>query len=626
MIVSLITDELGLDLAEALPLVKSWGLTHVDLRGRIFGKAFEDLDVGELAEAKALLARHGLKVACLQSSLGKAHLPGKDRLAAEAGKLESVIRAADALDCRLVRSFFFWQPPAEDRGALATDTEATARVMDAFGPLASRARQAGLVLAFENCGTTTEECLAVLDALGEAPWGLAWDVADEWFSSDVRAADQTGYINRLAPRTRSIHVKAAGIVKDLGDVLPWDRVLQACDNAGLQGPVSVETHNPARPAVDDPAMCRKVLDGIKRSWPTAAPSMAGEAGPDFAAYKRDYEPVGFVIVGLGMGHARGKWIRQTSGARVVGVVDRNLDRARQSGEEFGVPFTDDLAPWLANPECEVVYVLTPTGLHAKVALDALKAGKHVITTKPMEASIAACDEMIRAAEDNGVLLAVDFERRFHADLLGLRKVIRDGLLGRMLGGEVSLKVLRTMEYFKAGGGWRGTRAMDGGGVLSNQCIHNIDEVVFALGVPARIRAEIRRQTHEIEAEDLGAALWEYADGTLVSLWATTSYPHQTWFSRLELYGTAGAVAMVGGGPVDKPHTRWFIGGAWGDKPPLEVTPEYATAADNMAAAIRTGAPLVADGRDARRTQAVLDAMYRSAHGSRDWVDVEAELA
>jgi len=625
MILSIFTDELGLDVAQALPIIESWDMRYVDLRGQIFRKGIEFLTADELADVKTLLAKHGMQVACLQSSLAKVHLPDAKRVAAEAQKLEGIIRAADALDCRLVRSFFFWQPDGAQRARLAVQPDLMQKVLDAFGPLADRAGEAGLILAFENCGVTTAEALAVLDALGHPPWGLAWDVQNEWFSTDRRAADEEAYIQRLAPRTRCVHVKARGILPDLGDVLPWDRVLQTLDNHGLQGPVSIETHNPVPDAVSGADQSKKVFDALKRAWPSAAPGMAKEAGPDFASVTRDYKPVGFVVVGLGMGHARAKDITQTSGAHLVGVVDLDTERAQRTADELGVPCTADLAPWLESDDAEVVYVLTPTGRHAEVALEALAAGKHVLLTKPMEASLEACDAMIRLADEKDLLLAVDFDRRFTEEVLAMRAAVRGGRLGRILGGEIVLKVLRTMDYFQAQGGWRGTKRWDGGGVLSNQCIHNIDEVAFILGIPRRVRCEIRTQNHGIEAEDLGCALWEYDDGALISLFATTSYPHPTWYRRLELHGTQGAIVSAGGGPVEEPETRYFLDGAWSDQAPETVDLEYVTAADNLAAAVRTAATLVCDGRDARRTQAILDAMYRSACGDRDWVEVEADV-
>ncbi len=626
MFPSIFTDELALDFTDTLPHLKEWGLKHCDLRGRVFGRSFESLSAEQRVEVKKLLDEHGMAVGCLQSSLAKVHLPDTERQAAEAEKLEGIIRAADALGCRLVRAFFYWQPPAELAGQLAVRPDEQQKVLDLFAPLADRAKQAGLILAFENCGVTPDEVFTVLDALGGPAWGPAWDAANGW-DCDERRADEGAFIIRMAQRARCVHVKARGAVEGLTDeLIPYDKVLQTCDNAGVQGPVSAETHNPDR-SVDNVEMSRRVVEVIQKAWPTAAPGGlfdTKKAEGLVRAWADD--PVRFVVVGLGMGHSRSKLIQSTSGTRLVGVCDVVEERARRTAEECDVPCTTALREWLDNDEVEAVYVLTETGNHAEVALQALEAGKHVLTTKPMEASLAACDEMIRLAEKKSLLLAVDFSRRIEPGPLSLKAAVEGGRLGHLLGGEASLKILRKMDYFQSNGGWRGTRRWDGGGVLSNQSIHHIDELAFCLGIPEKVRCSIWTQDHDIEAEDLGCATWLYHDGLVLTYYGTSSYPHPTWYFRLELHGTEGAVSRAAGGPLEKPLERWFLDGAWGDKPPAHVTSEWTSCADNFAAALRTGAPLVCSGRDGRRTQAVLDAMYRSAYDHDGaWVNVDAEL-
>src|SRR5690606_34000921 len=106
---------------------------------------------------------------------------------AEANKLEGIIRAADALDCRLVRSFFYWQPERrnngrvlkeEEAGLLTAHPEMMARVVETYRPLAHRAQEAGLTLALENCDATPPEVFAFLDAMDMPNLGFAWDA---WF-------------------------------------------------------------------------------------------------------------------------------------------------------------------------------------------------------------------------------------------------------------------------------------------------------------------------------------------------------------------------------------------------------------------------------------------------------------
>ena len=624
MFQSVFTDELGLPFMEALDVLASWGLTHVDLRGGIFGRGIGSLSDEQLTRVRAALDERGLKVGALESSLAKVHLPDANRRAAEAEKLEGLIRAADALDCRLVRAFFFWQPEDEQAGMLAVQPDQLQLVLDAFMPLAERAREADMVLAFENCGVTTDEVIAVLNAIGEPRWGLAWDVHNGWFGSELATTDPAAYITGLCPHTRLVHAKAQGAVAALGDTIPYDQVLQALDNQGLQGPVSIETHNPDR-AVSNVDQTLAALTAVRHAWPSAAPGFVDKAG-EAPAVVRDYEPVRFVIVGLGMGKARAKQMQSWSGTELVGVCDIDEERASAAAEELGVPYTTDVREWLDKDEVEVVYVVTPSGRHAEVGVQALEAGKHVLTTKPMDVTLEACDSMIRLAEERGLLLGVDFEMRFTSGELTLRQMVQDGAFGRMLGGHVSLKVLRKNEYFRSNGGWRGTIRWDGGGVLSNQCVHHIDQVAFVLGIPEQVRCDVWTQDHDIEGEDLGCALWRYADGSVLSLYATTCYPHSTWYFEFEAHGTEGAFSLAGGGPLQEARERYYLGGAWAEQAPQRVDSPWLSAADNFADALRTGAPLVCTGRDGRRTQSVLAAMYESARNQGGaWVKVTPEL-
>lgn len=619
MKLSIFSDELGMDITAGIIHLRDWGLRWVDFRGQVFGKACEALDDDELARLRALVDENDMKVGCLQSSLAKVHLPAGDRMKAEQRKLENIIRAADALDCPLVRAFFYWQPPAEQRGALSVQPDLMQQVLDRMAPLAERARQAGLTLAFENCGTTVEECTAVLDALGVGEWGLAWDCANEWLSGGEPPTDAA--IGERAKRSRVIHAKATGAVEGLSDVaVPWEKILLTLASAGYDGPVSAETHNPDK-SVTNLEMSRRLIERLRAAWPAGQPAATARPRREF-----DWKPVRFVVVGMGMGRSRSKQIVQTPGVELAGVVDIDADRARSAGEELGVEWTTKLEPWLDRDDVDAVFVLTPTGLHAELAVQALEGGKPALSTKPMEASVAGCDRMLAAAERAGKLLAVDFDLRCRPDFQRRRRRVTRGDLGRILGGTMALKVRRTMDYFRANGGWRGTWKLDGGGAMSNQNIHHIDELVCLLGLPRRVCMHIRTQDHDIEAEDLGCALWEYPDGAVVQVFATTCYRPGGWYRHLELHGTDGALTHITGGPLPTEIERWFTDGEWETKSvDVELMP-WANSAQNFAAAIREGAPLICDGRDGRRSRLVLDTMYESARQDGVWVDVPEAAA
>ena len=189
MYLSVFSDELFMDAKQSLPIIKGWGLDYVDFRGRVNGKGIEYQTDEELRELKKQLDDMGLKVGAIQSSLCKVHLPDAQRRREEEEKLEGVIRAADILNCRLVRCFNYWQPHGDaDCGNLDVRPDEMNKVLGMFEPIAKRAKEAGLVLAFENCGQTVEEVIALVDALGVPEWGLAWDVSNN--INDALAKDE----------------------------------------------------------------------------------------------------------------------------------------------------------------------------------------------------------------------------------------------------------------------------------------------------------------------------------------------------------------------------------------------------------------------------------------------------
>lgn len=142
-------------------------------------------------------------------------------------KLEGLVRAADVLGCRLVRSFNCWQPnDPDEKGRLAEQPDKLQLVLDMFAPFAELAKREGLMLAFENCGQTLQEVLTFVDALGVPGWGLAWDCANSWDSPE-RERDEVEYLVKYARRSMMVHVKAQSALAELGVVLRLSKTITA---------------------------------------------------------------------------------------------------------------------------------------------------------------------------------------------------------------------------------------------------------------------------------------------------------------------------------------------------------------------------------------------------------------
>ncbi len=152
--------------------------------------------------------------------------------------------------------------------------------------------------------------------------------------------------------------------------------------------------------------------------------------------------VGFAVVGLGMGYNRAKVIHETAGADLKVVVDLNTRRAAEVASEFGCAWTSSLDEALGRKDVDAVMVMTPSGTHAEVGIRAAQAGKHVITTKPMDVSTAACDRLIAACEAAGVRLGVDYQSRYVDNNYRVAEALRQGWLGKPILGEVRFKWFR----------------------------------------------------------------------------------------------------------------------------------------------------------------------------------------
>ncbi len=327
------------------------------------------------------------------------------------------------------------------------------------------------------------------------------------------------------------------------------------------------------------------------------------------------KPVGFSVIGLGMGKVRAKTITQTPGAKLVSVIDLNAQRAQQVGEEFQCAWHTEVKAALADENVDFVLVMTPSGLHGELAIQALEAGKHVITTKPMEVSLEKCDAMIAAWRKSGQMLAVDFQRRYEQPYVRVKHAIEQGYFGKLLMGEARLKWHRTQEYYDAGG-WRGTWKMDGGGALANQTVHEIDLLRWFMGQPKRVIGKYGIYNHQIETEDLGLALIEFANGAVGTILGTTTFPKSV-YSGLEVHGSEGGILTT-----RQEAGEWFwLAGCEERQEKLQPAHPYKDVIENAVAAVRDGAKMVCDGADGRASIELLNAIYTSARNGSAPVEV-----
>ncbi len=336
------------------------------------------------------------------------------------------------------------------------------------------------------------------------------------------------------------------------------------------------------------------------------------------------QSLGFAIVGTGMiAGVHAQAINAVAGARLVGVVSRSPEKGPAFAAKHGAAvLTATVEEMVARPDVHVVNITTPSGAHLEPALAAIRAGKHVVVEKPLEATTERADRIIAEARMAGVKLAPIFQNRFSDGARKVKAALDAGRFGRLVSAGCYVKWFRTADYYK-GSPWKGTLKLDGGGAVMNQAIHGVDLLQWFAGLPEEVSAYKTRRVHTgIEAEDTAVAVLRFPSGALGTIEATTAaWPG--WSLRIELCGENGS-ARIEDGMI----TEWkFREEQPGDEAiraagsaelgsgasnPAGISIEgHKRQIEDLVGAIRDKRPLKIDGPEARKAVALIAALYRS---------------
>ena len=244
------------------------------------------------------------------------------------------------------------------------------------------------------------------------------------------------------------------------------------------------------------------------------------------------------IIGLGnMGtpHARAILDGKIPGCELAAVADAVPEAAAKFP---GVPFFRDGLELIASGTCNAVLIVTPHFSHTTLGIAALKAGLHVLVEKPLSVHKADCEKLIAAHTNKKLVFAAMFNQRTDPHYLKIRELIRSGELGPLRRVQWTITDWFRTEAYYASGGWRATWGGEGGGVLLNQCPHNLDLWQWFFGMPQSLRAWCSYgRYHDIEVEDDVTAYLEYKGGMTGVLIASTGEAPGT--NRLEIVGERG---------------------------------------------------------------------------------------
>lgn len=336
--------------------------------------------------------------------------------------------------------------------------------------------------------------------------------------------------------------------------------------------------------------------------------------------------IGCAVVGYGptynFGQMHCQWIQAVSDMHLVAICDRDGERAALARKDWpGVDVAEDLDEILTRDDIDMVAVVTAHNTHARLVIQCLEAGKHVIVDKPMCIHIAEATSMIEASRRAGKSLGIFHNRRHDGNARAIKEALEQGLIGQVFDIELS-----GCGYGKPGDSWR-TRKDVAGGLLYDWGSHAIDWVLSM--VPSGM-AEItgffhKLVWHEVTNEDHAQAVIRFENGTCAKI--TQSNIDYAGKPLWRILGTAGAIVDTGAGAIDG-YCKTITGPSGGaftlinaqgrrDVPYKESdwVMHYRDVADHLL----RGAKMPVSGQDGRRVITVLETAERSSREGRSIV-------
>lgn len=334
-------------------------------------------------------------------------------------------------------------------------------------------------------------------------------------------------------------------------------------------------------------------------------------------------PLRIALVGCGRISANHfEAIARVDGLELSAVCDVVESRAREAGEKLGVPWFTSYEKMLAEADCDAVTIATPSGLHPPQGILAARAGKHVISEKPMAISLAGADALVQACDGAGVRLFVVKQNRLNATVQLVKRALDKGRFGRLFLANTTVHWSRPQSYYDQAP-WRGTWEFDGGAFM-NQASHYVDLMQWLVGPVESVIAKTATMARRIEAEDTGAAVLKFRNGALGVIEVTMlTYPKNLEGS-FTLIGEKGT-AKIGGTAVNRIE-HW----AFSDEDPddalveqvnTEPTSVYGFGHEpyyrNVLKVVRGEAVPDTDGRMGRKSLELILGIYESAKTGRE---------
>ncbi len=342
--------------------------------------------------------------------------------------------------------------------------------------------------------------------------------------------------------------------------------------------------------------------------------------------------IGIVGIGnMGYSHAQQILAGKINRLELSAVADASPDRPARVPQVKGFKSADEM---MASGIIDAVLIATPHYEHTTIGVAALKAGLHVMVEKPISVHRADCERLIAAykGREKKQVFAAMFNQRTDRYYQKIRSLIQSGELGEIRRVNwIITNWFRTHAYY-ASGGWRATWAGEGGGVLLNQCPHNLDLFQWMFGLPTKVSAKCAfGKYHDIEVEDDVTAVMEFKNGaTGVFITSTGEAPGT---NRLEITAERGKVVYendkitytrneipMGEFSRTTPHS-FAVPATWDVSiPAAGHGGQHNEVLQNFTDAILDGTPLIAPAPEGIHSVELANSMLLSA-----WLDKPVEL-
>ncbi len=630
---SAFADEASPDILEQIAACKANGIEYIELRN-VNGKNISNFTVDEAKALKKTLDEGGIKVSSIGSHYGKIEIDEDFTPHFEAFK--NTVEVAKVLGTKYIRMFSFFFTKGQSRD------EYKEEVYKRLDAMVDYANEHGVLCCHENekgiYGDITERCLELAKHYGER-MGCIFDP-----SNYIQCGSETleGF-RLLQDYITYFHVKDC--LRELDTVVPagegdghLEEIMHLLDEKEGVYFLSVEPHLMVFEGLDDLEPDDETANAMGRKfvYPDNKTSFAAACSAIHNIIETKAQPVRLGIIGVGnMGtsHINMNLQGKHKELRITAVADIDPDRLTAAKALMPSLKTFDSAEAIIDSgEVDAVLIATPHYFHSPIAQYAFSKGIHVLSEKPAGVYTKQVREMNEAAAKSDVVFGMMFNQRTNCLYRKMRELVQSGELGEIKRVNwIITDWYRTQAYYNSGG-WRATWEGEGGGVLLNQCPHQLDLWQWICGLPVKVRAYAHEgKWHDIEVEDDVTIYVEYANGATGTFITTTGdFPGTNRFEitldggklvcendKLMLYKLE---EKVSDNLKNSPEGFGKIKGEWIEVETDGRNKQHSEVTNKFAAAILRGEELTARGEEGIRGLSISNAAHLSS-----WLGKEVEL-